>query len=190
MHVTCRTSIQKNLAMEVEQQINDYPAEPEIQSGEKKKKKRSSASKQVVIIDLSHLSDEQKEKMGLSGERGFLDAVCELENPMPIPYEVRMARVKQNKEEKILARRVYTKEYTSRPESQAKIKKRMEKPETKQKRIEYAHREDVKERKKLLAKRRREILNTLKEDQPHVYRALEERVVNGTETGDSRRAIV
>lgn len=92
--------------------------------------------------------------------------------PVELPYEVRLVKLKRTAEEKRRARRAYTREYTSRPEVRAKIHKRLADPEKVKARQEYAAREDVKERKKELSRRNREIRAKLKSEKPEIYAQL------------------
>lgn len=98
-----------------------------------------------------------------------------------VPYESRWARLKKTEAEKRRARQLYTKEYTSRPLIQEKIKARLGKEETQEKRRSYAQREDVKARKRELAQRKRVINRLLKERMPRVYDQLADAAINTTE---------
>jgi len=150
-----------------------------------KQKKTSTPPQQVVIL---HLDPEDVKTLlprgfmdiAVINQQGFEMAGTDFHN---IPYEVRMARLKKSEEEKRESRRLYTKEYTSRPNIQEKIKARLEKPETQEKRKAYAARDDVKERKRLLAQRKRQINAMLKKENPDLYSSLQEKVVSSIFVG-------
>lgn len=91
---------------------------------------------------------------------------------MEVPFEIRPVKMIKTPEEKKKARRLYRKEYVTRPAVQEKIKHRLNDPESLQKRQQYAERADVKQRKKELAARARAIRKALKEEQPEIYATL------------------
>lgn len=138
-------------------------------------RKKSYPATQVVILKVP------QEVVDHLGARGRLEDLAEVPfynqkgGPFEwsnIPYEVREARMKKSDKEKKEARRLYTKEYTSRPLVKEKIQARLAKPETKKKRADYSQREDVKEKKREQAKRKRLISRMLKDQNPELYDAL------------------
>ncbi len=86
-----------------------------------------------------------------------------------LDFELRTVKFKKKKEELKEARRLYRREYMSRPEVKAKIKKRLENPKVIEARRIYAENPKVKERKKFLSKRSRELRNLLKNENPELY---------------------
>lgn len=81
-------------------------------------------------------------------------------------------KFKKTKEEKDARRRFYRQEYMKRPAVVEKLKKRLADPETIAARKRYAEREDVKKRKKELAKQNREIPAKLKKKAPKLYQEI------------------
>jgi hypothetical protein len=90
--------------------------------------------------------------------------------------EIRKIIVCKSKKEKDEKRRAYRRDYMKRPHVQEKVKKRMSDPEVIMKRKHYADREDVKERKRILAAKARKIKNLLKEKNPELYKTCLEEI--------------
>ena len=97
-------------------------------------------------------------------------------NPQYLTLTLREAIVFKTKKEKEAHRRLYRKEYSTRPSTREKISKRLADPEVQRKRKEYAEREDVKRRKKEKAAEARAVRRKLKEEMPETYEQLAERV--------------
>ena len=93
-----------------------------------------------------------------------------------LEFELREVKLKKGRDEIRLARRLYRKEYMSRPEVKAKIKKRLENPKVIEARRHYAEDPKVKERKKFLSKRARELRNLLKKENPVLYNQYLDRI--------------
>lgn len=87
--------------------------------------------------------------------------------------------IKKTKEEQIAHRRAYRKKYSRRPHVIAKTRKRLEDPDKKAKRKEYANRESVKKRKQELAALGRSVRRKMKEEMPEVYFKLVSEVLQG-----------
>lgn len=104
--------------------------------------------------------------------------------PKEIELTVREAIVFKTKKEKEAHRRLYRKEYSTRPATREKIAKRLADPEVQRKRKEYAEREDVKRRKKERAAEARAVRRKLKEEMPETYEQLSERVRREMEETD------
>lgn len=85
------------------------------------------------------------------------------------PIEIRQMKLMKTDKEKKEARRIYRKEYMSRPASIEKMKQRMSDPEFQKKKKEYSARQDVKERKKELSAKNRLVKKCLMEKYPAIY---------------------
>lgn len=92
--------------------------------------------------------------------------------PLELPFELKLVKPKRTDAEKAEHRRLYRKEYVSRPDVRAKILKKMSDPEIQRKRKEYGMREEVKLRKKVLAARTRALKRELKMQNPQLYQDL------------------
>ena len=103
----------------------------------------------------------------------FIDNELDLE----LPFEIRQIKLKSTDEEKRKRRRLYTKQYIKRPDVQAKIQARLNDPIKIKQRQDYAKQPEVKERKRALNKRNREIRKLLKDEKPEVYKELLTRVI-------------
>lgn len=101
------------------------------------------------------------------------------------PWELRLATTQMTHEEKEKARRKNRQDYMKKPATIEKMKERMSDPKTIAKRKEYAEREDVKERKKVLAARARAIRKELKESQPDNYALLQKKVEEDMKRGNA-----
>lgn len=89
-----------------------------------------------------------------------------------VPLELRAVKLMKTPEEKAKYRRIYRKEYMSRPKNQEKLKNRLNDPDVIQKRKEYAAKPEVRQRKKDLAARHRLVRKLLKEEKPEIYKEL------------------
>lgn len=89
-----------------------------------------------------------------------------------VPVETRPVKFLKTEAEKEEHKRLYRKEYQTRPHVQEKIKQRMNDPAEQEKRLAYAKREDVKKRKQELASRTRIINRLLKQKNPELYSEL------------------
>jgi hypothetical protein len=116
------------------------------------------------------------ETLKTNRSKGRLTCFTEDGKPVILDYKLAKVRVKKTDEEIKQAKRTYRREYARRPQVKERIKKRLENPESKEKRLRYASKEEVKERKKFLAARNRKIRNELKRLDPELYRDLEKDV--------------
>jgi hypothetical protein len=91
---------------------------------------------------------------------------------LEVPFKLQKIKPLKSREEIRAKRREYRRQYSQRPEVQAKIKKRLSDPNVIAKRKEYSERKEVKERKKQLALRARQIKSKLKETYPEIYEEL------------------
>src|SRR3990167_2808573 len=94
----------------------------------------------------------------------------------PLEFLIRKVRINKTKDEKLQGRRAYHRRYIQRPEVAAKIKERQENPEEKKKRQAYGQLPEVKERKRVNNKRKRELIRLTKETSPELFRQLWEKV--------------
>lgn len=101
-----------------------------------------------------------------------------------LQLQVREAIVFKTKKEKEAHRRLYRKEYSTRPETRERIASRLADPEVQRKRKEYAERADVKKRKQQRAAEARAVRRKLKEEMPETYEQLAERVKKELEETD------
>lgn len=81
-------------------------------------------------------------------------------------------RLKKTDKQKTEDRRIYRKEYQTRPLTIEKNAKRREDPLVKEKKKNYASKTEVKERKKELNKRQRKIKRLLQQERPDIYNDL------------------
>lgn len=135
-----------------------------------KKSKPSQVSQPRIVCELPGFWHQHK-----LPENGVLN-YCHEDQMIPLLFEIRQCKLKRTDEEKRLARSLYTKEYTTRPNVQEKIRARLADPAHVQRRKEYAARPEVKERKKECSRRNREIRRRLKEEQPRLYSELAQKV--------------
>lgn len=99
-------------------------------------------------------------------------------NALQLDFKVANVRVKKSKEEILLAKRLYRREYQKRPGVKEKLQAKLNNPETKKKRMEYASRPDVIARKKQVAAQNRKIRNLLKQEKPDIYKELQQKAVH------------
>lgn len=125
-------------------------------------KQKNTTARKIVVNIPEGLSPNAK-TLQVLGDTGIF---------MECPYEIRDVIIKKSEQEKKYARRAYRKDYVTRPIVQEKIKQRLNDPETIKKRKEYAEREEVKQRKKELAARARQVRKLLKEEEPETYNRL------------------
>jgi hypothetical protein len=95
---------------------------------------------------------------------------------LQLAYKVCDVRVKKTEKEKDERKRIYRKEYVTRPSVQEKIKARLADEEIQKKKREYAAREDVKKRKQELAREGRLIKKKLKAENPDLYKQIAQAV--------------
>lgn len=145
-------------------------SEPMVEIPQKEKKKRPRASatkprKTYLIAEAPSGTDL------IVAEYRDSDGVAQ-----HIELSAREAIVFKTKREKEAHRRLYRKEYATRPKTRERIAARLADPEVQRKRKEYAEREDVKKRKQRKAAEARAVRRKLKEEMPETYEELAERV--------------
>ncbi len=115
-----------------------------------------------VVVERPQYFDESKHRIAM------VDALSGNVFQL-LEHRIGDVKFKKSKEEKDNRRKLYRKIYTKRPHVMEKLKKRMMDPLTIRKKKEYAAREDVKERKKVLSKRKSIIPAKLKALAPAIY---------------------
>lgn len=147
----------------ISESLRDYIAE----NNDKKQNKVSNSSVERLVCELPPgFAGHDVPHKGQVSVGGF-----------ELPYEIRLVKLKRTEEEKKAIRRIYTKNYLSRPHVKEKIAKRLNDPDNVKARKEYASKPEVKERKRELNKRNRAIRNVLKQQKPEIYREIVESVI-------------
>lgn len=90
---------------------------------------------------------------------------------VPIVYDLEHIKVKLTQDQKIQNKKLYRQEYRNRPEVRAKIEQDRKDPEKIKKRKEYSSQPKVKERKRILAKARRQYIAEKNKDPQSDYKA-------------------
>lgn len=146
-----------------------------------KRKQQGSSSVSDSSTDVSHSSDSSNEKPERKKAKReyqqrwmikkeydpFKDS--DIVNLSSDHFELREVFVKKNDDELKQHRHLYRKDYAKRPHVKEKTRKRLQDPEVIIKRKMYSEQDDVKQRKKDLAKVNRIVRNKLKEKDPVLY---------------------
>lgn len=141
-----------------------------------KSKRRVEPMKRVLVCKLSD-DFSPKEESGFimySSKPDFTDAQI-------VPYEIREARLKKNKQELNAARREYTRNYMKQPHVLNKLKAKHASEEYKKAKKEYSQKESTKKLKRRNAARNRRLRRHLKETNPELYDRMMSQVVEEME---------
>lgn len=142
---------------------------PEV--SQKRKKRESEPAKPYIICELpSEFNDAYSFSTSIEATLPFSPGSEDtFQSTINVPHRVMSLRLPKSKEEKKKARRMYRREYVTRPKVMEKIKKRLNDPLVIQARKEYSERPEVKSQKQFLSKRGRLIKNLLKEKHSDIY---------------------
>lgn len=146
------------------------------QSTNEKAKRKVEPMKRVLVCKLDD-NFSPKEEQGFimySSKPDFTDAQV-------VPFEIREARLKKNRQELNAARRAYTKNYMKKPHVLEKLKQKHASEEYKKAKKEYSQKESTKQLKRRNAARNRRLRRRLKESNPELYDRMMSQVVEEME---------
>ncbi len=138
----------------------------------KSQRKRNTTYLERIVLSKDDLPNQSSPIGYLDADGLFVEMIA----------EERKIKMQPTKKEKAAARRISRKAYLNDPLNAEKIKKNKENEETKKKRKAYSQKTETKDRKKLLAKQKRQVNRYLKEKDPEYYAKLIQKIQEGDES--------